>query len=304
MIIDGNAQSAHLILMSCIEFFEVGPISQPVVQVTVNSMKAVCADDYSGALSAACFFNYAAGYTPVVTQAIASTSDPLFAGDTLSIAGLGFGTNSSQISITLGNAPCTINTIEDHLINCTLEAGSAGSAFLQVLHLQRGLANVSSVPAFVIGFRVDSIPLLQDGIEGGALFTVLGSGFSTNAALNNVTIGGADCNVFLASPVSITCVVPPLSDRPQNFSRSNQTYGAQININDGVYIHPINFTYTWSLTPSITFAAPAMISAGRNTDFTVAVQWTELISPTAYYVGNSFLFFYRFQPIIYVCCNI
>lgn len=85
-------------------------------------------------------FTYDTALTPVVT----SVSPPsASSGDLVSISGSGFGRDTGAVSVSVDGAVCSINTVVDSSITCTLGAHSAGTFNILVNIYPNGFASGS-----------------------------------------------------------------------------------------------------------------------------------------------------------------
>ncbi len=254
------------------EFFEVGPVSKPTVQLFVNNLKAVCDSPDPANPAAPCFFMYNSSVTPNVTSVSSASSAPLFSGEAVTISGTNFGTDAIQISITFGTAPCEITAISDTSISCLLGAGTKGTHVVSLLHAQTGLAVVEpTTSSLTLGFKVTNIFPTAGGVMGGSLIVISGEGFSTNFSANDVRIGEADCEIVSATPSEISCIVPPYTISGAYAFEGNEhqvsgTFDASITIGLGGFTAGYPFVYDWSFTPAVTGASPALVSSGRTTE--------------------------------------
>jgi hypothetical protein len=85
---------------------------KPQVTVAVNGIPSRCAGD--------CTFEWVAGLAPAITSASPSSG---VAGNTLSVVGTGFGTDTAAIAVTIADVPCAVSSLTDTLIECTLGEG-------------------------------------------------------------------------------------------------------------------------------------------------------------------------------------
>ncbi len=286
------------------EFFEVGPVSKPTVQLFVNDLKAVCDSPDPSNPAASCYFMYNSSITPQISSITPSTAQPLFSRAQLAIVGLNFGTDAALISISVGDAPCVISSITDTSIDCTLGEGAAGTYNLTLLHTSLGLASSSGVAALELGFRVDTVGPLQGSVAGGSLLSITGAGFSRVPASNNVRVGEALCTVVTATPNSIACRVPPLTyqgsyafaNLPYNQDRmivmpNNDTIPLSLfaNVTFGSYSHSTQYQYDWALTPYISAVSPQQVSSGRTTTmgFDVVLPLAFTASSVKVSIGSS-----------------
>jgi hypothetical protein len=278
------------------EFFEVGPVSTPSVELFVNGMKAACKNPNPLQASAPCFFSYDNAQTLSVSDVnvvSGAVTDTLFSGAMVTLDGGNFGTNASLLQVTFGSAPCVITSVSAEQIACTLGAGTTGTYAAQVLHSQLGYAVVNaSASSLTIGFRVDSIQTLTDSMMGGSIMVIAGEGFSATPSANNVSIGEGLCAIVAATPSRLACQVPAYTVNSK-YAFVNSTHAASgtvsvaISIGIGSYQHGVDFVYDWGLTPTVLSASPSLVSAGRTTELVFGVSFASSLSAIVLANGAS-----------------
>ena len=171
-------------------------------------------------------YTYDTELTPSVFS-IVPDSGPVYGGTVLTIEGRAL---SNTISVTIGDAPCTIISQNDTDVVCNTTSHPPSSLPVMVTTSQ-GLARVESMGGSLSGdeesgdgsgdplvpsltqffFRyeleVNSIGPLQGSVLGGLVLTIGGRGF--HPSLTSVLIGGRQATVTSASETVVQCIAPP-----------------------------------------------------------------------------------------------
>eukprot|EP00756_Hemistasia_phaeocysticola_P017665 Hpha_TRINITY_DN15550_c6_g9::TRINITY_DN15550_c6_g9_i1::g.104534::m.104534 len=193
--------------------------------------------------------------------------------------------------VKVGGKPCAHEPLEivGGVVRCVLPALSAGPQVVDVRLGRYGYpSNLPSTGTWpisyefsVTGFRVlsetgvPSVVLGMSGsLQGGARLTLVGTGFSTTASQNTVTIGGVSATVSLATPTELSIVTPP---------GAAGTVGVQVSVAGCVgqgcsAPADLSYTYDATLTPTVSTvswegqseAAPNRIPASGG--FTLTIQ--------------------------------
>lgn len=287
-----------------------------VVEVYTNTasgdvIKAAC--DASGSAKAG-FFGLAKGserdcafyYSTNKTALINSMNVSRYgANDTAIIyfQGRGFmAGNSSNVTVTVFNATCSVMSMSDSFIYCSVPEVPAGvyKPTVYVPNLGYALyANLSD--HLVVTQQVFSYTQVGDSVSGGGNITITGRGFSyhsqvtiayTNSMNQMVQI---PCWNLTAAPAALKCTVPPLpvdavadlfpQSSSNNFNVMNTSETFEVLI-DGRSGSPPNYiSYNFASTPYITSSAPIEISFATSTvlNFTGSM----LTGVSSVYVGAS-----------------
>lgn len=211
-----------------------------------NNLEAKCSDPLLS-----CSIRYAQASTPTVTSV---TPDSVSGSSTmLTIVGTLFGTTSSGVTVTIGGAPCTVSSVTDTQIQCTVGTVPVGSQDVSVV--------VDGVGKATTAIKVQSEAVLTSispntgSTNGGTLVTIAGNGFVTNKT--TVTIGGNACDLKTVTSTSIECATPA------------GTGAATVAVvSNGVTYASLTYTYDSSATPTITSISPASGNPGQTLTIT------------------------------------
>lgn len=285
-----------------------------VVEVYTNTasgdvIKAAC--DGSGSAGAglvgyakgsevSCAFTYSTNKTALIT---AINVTRYAANDTTIVhfKGKGFTAgNSSRVAVMVLNETCTVTSISDSSIYCTVSEVPAGiyKPTVYVPNLGYALyANLSD--HLVITQEVFSFSQIGNSVSGGGNITIAGRGFSyhsqviisyTNNLNQKVQI---PCWNLTATPSKLKCTVPPLpadavsvlypKAGSNNFNVVNASEHFEVLI-DNTRGSPRNYiAYSYSSTPYITSLSPTEISFASST--TLNFTGTQLSGVSSVLVG-------------------
>ena len=123
--------------------------------------------------AALCEFEYAVASTPTVTSV---TPDSGEMGDTIVIAGTGFGTDGSAVDILIGDEFCAVVSVTDIEISCTVGATPAGTHQVYVTNQALGTAAAPGM-TFASTLTVTSIDQATGSYGGGHEIVIAGKGF-------------------------------------------------------------------------------------------------------------------------------
>lgn len=161
-------------------------------------------------------YSYDQEETPTVLS-LQPASGPVYGGTAITIEGRALFTT---LSVSLGDAPCTIVTKNSTHIQCTSTSHAPSLLPVQVVTLH-GLAvavvegsggmllPLSSSLLFRYTLEVTAVGPVQGSLLGGLLLTVSGRGF--HSTLTTVLIGGRRAEITFANDSIVQCVAPPPS---------------------------------------------------------------------------------------------
>ncbi|XP_076030840.1 fibrocystin-L-like [Oratosquilla oratoria] len=203
--------------------------------------------------------------TPTVTNVSASATETINglggiivrAGTELTLSGSGFGDQTCQTVVSVGEALCAVSASSETSITCTLDSQD-GLVSLQPQDLvvnvvNRGTATID-VPDYESQGRISIAPVItsfsptQGSLAGGTLITITGSGLVSADGVARVMLGSSPCNVLNVSDSEITCVSSPATEGDVNLVVAISAF----------LIPPISelssqiFTYSSSATPTVT----------------------------------------------------
>ncbi|VDH99664.1 Hypothetical predicted protein, partial [Mytilus galloprovincialis] len=217
--------------------------SNQLVEVKVGANGHVC--DAKCEVSPSCEITYALASTPEMTSVAPISFDGT--STSVTITGQGFGTDSSNVMVTIGGADCTVSVVTAQTVTCTITNVPVGSQPVVVLLKDIGLAtNINNIQITSQAI-ISSITPSEGSIHGGTMIDIAGNGFTNDTV---VTIDGATCQIRLVTLSSAKCTTPP---------HAAQT-GVAVNVMaNGVNYPTQTFDYTTAATPqvnSITFTKP------------------------------------------------
>lgn len=188
---------------------------------------------------------------------ISSVSPTSGSSGTLTLAGSGFGTDSSKVTVKVGSQVCSVQTTTDSQITCNLSAGSAG-VYPVVVNLTPS-GNSNNDKTFTFDLTISSLSQTQGSIGGSLSLAINGLGFSSNS---QVTICNNNCTVTASSVSSITCQVPQASTK-------NADSTCTLTVRENGQTATSTFDYLLSLTPTLTSASPLRGGTGGGTLITI-----------------------------------
>ncbi len=149
---------------------------------------------------------------PNITS-ISPVGRPLIGGGALTITGSGFTQFFGGPQVTLGGASCTApNVTSSSTMTCTIPAGVAGLADLQVTNPGNGIAELANAFEYLNNPLFTSVTPEFGHFLGGELLTITGSRFSNHTGNPMVSIGGANCSsVNFISTTTLECFAPALA---------------------------------------------------------------------------------------------
>ncbi|XP_078617867.1 fibrocystin-L-like isoform X2 [Branchiostoma floridae x Branchiostoma japonicum] len=204
-------------------------------------------------------FEYLEDQTPVVdsiSPAVGST------GATITLTGSKFGTDDSDIVVTIDNVGCSLSALTDTQIQCSVGSHSAGAYPVVVRSESKGYA-ISNV-TFTYQLRLDSVSPVEGSFGGGQVLTVTGAGF--DALMTKVTVCNRTCELQgQPDPSSLTCEVPSNPDS----SQSDKACPVEVSVNSESDEESSAFTYKGNLSPRVTNVSPSRGGTAGGTTVTI-----------------------------------
>ena len=218
-------------------------------------------------------------------------------GDVLTINGMQFGSNPSQIMVKIGAVICPVITANDSYITCTVGSNPVGRYDVTVGIIGVGLA--SGKGSFVYRLVTSSISPIAGSVGGGEAIHITGSGFNPFGPLDqigasqywnnftiqpNVTIavpqaqsilnssvalpmyvlvGQELCAISVATYTSITCYIRAFPHQP---GLANVT----VVVGDQQATAPVPFQFSFDHTPTVSQVQPAQGSVLGGTSVTIS----------------------------------
>ena len=139
-------------------------------------------------------FEYAARATPTLDAVVGQPGG--VAGDPIVLAGSGFGTLASAVSVGIGGAPCAVTHANETTVACALAARRErghvpGRRARRRARLRA--ARAAHDVNYTVALVIEGVAPLNGSRVGGTELTITGSGFARLGPMNNVTVGGVPC---------------------------------------------------------------------------------------------------------------
>ena len=206
--------------------------------------------------------------TPVITSITPSDGK---SGESITIQGTGFETDSSNNHIQIGKTACEVTSSTSTSITCTLLAKPAGTYPLMLNVVGKGYAAFDK--NFTYQLNIDSVTPNESGFGGGKVITIKGSGFSQGAMVNICGNPGEIVKEFVVTDTTIQCEVPP---KAQSSPGDDDQCELVVEIsnptnNPGMIKQtlPSAYTYKDDLTSTITAVTPARGGTGGGVTVTI-----------------------------------
>lgn len=205
-------------------------------------------------------FTQSLNFTPQVA-AVSNTITQPDGLTTFTIIGLKLYSALGNTSVSVSGSPCEVDasTSTEHTIQAACPNMTAGPQQLSVSVSDLGTAEIISGADLLINLALiaGSVDVSFDtvgSVLGGALYTISGTGFSADCALNNVTFLLNDGSELYGSPFLTTCgysevrgFLPPLA-RPSQVSF--HVSGVVVTVSGSqAALEGFNYTYSPSKTP-------------------------------------------------------
>ncbi|KAI8520672.1 Fibrocystin-L [Branchiostoma belcheri] len=158
-----------------------------------------------------CGYTYAVSATPTVTAV--EPTQVSGAVNELRINGTLFGTEASNVTISVGSEECVITHIEDDFILCDLAAVQVGNNAFE-LHID-GKGNADSSVSTIESLAViDSFTPTNGSTQGGMTLTITGNGFVDGDT--TIMFGSLVCPITEISLLQVKCTVPAHAEGLEN----------------------------------------------------------------------------------------
>ncbi|XP_056378584.1 fibrocystin-L-like [Hyla sarda] len=203
-------------------------------------------------------FSYSESETPAVTSVLPNRGIP---GTTITLTGSSFGLDASKLTVTIGNATCSVTLVSDSELNCTT-GQYWGGTFPVTLQNEKGLARSSA--RFTYELSMTGVSPNEGSFGGGLTLTISGSGFDSQQS--KVFVCNSECKVIQQrSDTSFLYCEVPRNDT-NTFSQS-----CNVMVANGDYSVQINdsFTYSSALTPVIYDVTPKRGGTAGGTRLTI-----------------------------------
>ena len=189
----------------------------------------------------------------------------------LKITGSGFGTETCQNEVMIGESSCTVLTSSETEVSCSVDSASITSlamlpVSMNILNSGKAVKSLASDTAgslFVMP-RIDSVTPLSGSWAGGSILKLTGYGLKPEDEIVTVNFGESPyqkgCKILEISSTEISCQVPDYKD-----SRVSSTKSVSVEIYlSGEMIKPdidesitMEYTFDDGLTPSSSAVTPS-----------------------------------------------
>jgi len=184
-------------------------------------------------------FTFSDQFTPLLSSVNPSSIN---ASTTLLITGTLFGTNASQVSVSIGPETCQVTSLTDTALYCHIQGLPVGNHTLSVNIL--GLGKALGTLFVTSSLNVQALHPTLGSIYGGAWVTVTGNGFTPDTT---VFFGDYVCMDVHTSSSEVFC-------RTSNSATADVSLGIRLSSNGEMFSSSIGFTYSSSVTPVISAA--------------------------------------------------
>ena len=181
---DGESFTTSEVLGLSSEFFQAIRTDAPVIDVSVNNIRAAC-DPNAGN---GCSFAYESASTPYIDAIEPAES---VSGVTLiTVTGTGFSPRPYQNEVSFGGSPCVVSRSNNTYIECTVPVaeGTAGTFKPTVKVFNKGFALNPRALEHKILMVIDSISPSTGSLYGGVTLTLTGSGFAKFGLHNQIKL--------------------------------------------------------------------------------------------------------------------
>lgn len=208
-------------------------------------------------------YAYRTFITPYVTSVSPSRGK---GGQTITISGSGFSTNTANIHVTIANSSCSVVTSSETRLTCVLGNRPAGIYDI-ILHVKgKGFAAYPTAKplTFLYEISLASISPNDCGLGGGRVVSVKGHGFDSSTT---VKICDNICTTISSSLSDISCEVPAytgLAGNPEIPCPVSLTGKGEMTSS-----RPGLFTYRESLTSRITSVSPTRGGTGGGVQLNI-----------------------------------
>ncbi|KAL3885610.1 hypothetical protein ACJMK2_025660 [Sinanodonta woodiana] len=222
------------------------PHTCPQALAFINNIPNKCTGD--------CGFQWKSEVTPTVS-AISPASGTL--GTVVTITGTGFNdTAASNNYVLIGDTECTVTNARNTSITCTVGNGLIGRHKVVVTVSGKGRARHPLEGDVVFNYtaEISDMSPTSGSMGGGTSLTLSGYGFPNDAV---VTVGTKACIIMSVNSTQIVCLTPA--------SATVQTVSVTVS-KDGITLtSPSSFTYSSSLTTTITSVTPSTVGVQNGT---------------------------------------
>ncbi len=229
-------------------------------------------------------YTYDLAKTPLITTVDGGMD--ILPGELIMISGEGFGSDISEVEIqvvpvgqefdfssTDAADMCTVNTVSDNTIDCTVPSQPAGTYTLRVHVSELGLALGDATINYLLA--ISSFSPSLSGYGGGITLTVTGEGFPQSADTISVTVCENECSIMTSTLTELECVLSPhYSDIPLD---DTTNCSVKVTYEGLEVLAQQNFQFLADRTPTIDSISPA--TGGTAGGTIVTITGTGLLPP-------------------------
>ncbi|KAK3879633.1 hypothetical protein Pcinc_015818 [Petrolisthes cinctipes] len=236
------------------------PITPDFVTAYTDQSKVVVrVNGYTAACEGQCDISFDDSNLPTLTSVNGNTGAEGL--HTLTVTGSGFtATDTADYTVTVGGKDCTVTSVTATQVVCTVVL-TAGS--YQVGVSMQPYGSATTTLTYNVNLSVTSVSPTTGGTGGYYELTVAGQGFLDLADMTSqdeVTVGGAVCQVVASMYSEVKCIVPP---------GTSGTVSVSVEYNGKTATLSNAFTYDSSLSASLTSVSPTSLSALGGEELTI-----------------------------------
>lgn len=204
----GNSISDHNVLVGAVECAVMTVVPSEIVCKTGAHNGGtvdivVSAHGVSATLSQMYTYDTALG---AVITGFRPTTGAVYGGTLLTITGTGFPDVLSELTVTVGDNDCPLNSATATEITCTLPRNPPEQAKVVLDTQQNGRASHNgSEVSYSYVLTVTNVSPKRGSLNGGTDVTITGEGFHSNTSRNAVVLGETPCVVFESTASEIKC---------------------------------------------------------------------------------------------------
>ncbi|KAK3107254.1 hypothetical protein FSP39_010348 [Pinctada imbricata] len=169
----------------------------------------VSVNQYSTQLTKSAGFTYDNSVTASISSASRSTAS-VSGGETLTLTGTSFGTQSTDTKLEIGTQAATITSYTDTQVVATLPSQATGTYPVKLTVGAAGYALYSGSGNLEIEYKlkVTNMYPRSGSLYGGTVLTVIGEGFGTTASVLSPTVGSHACDIIgTVTDTQFTCQI-------------------------------------------------------------------------------------------------
>lgn len=187
-------------------------------------------------------------------------------GQTVTIYGSGFSTDTADMHVTIANSSCGVVTSSETSLTCVLDDRPAGIYSIILHEKGKGLSAYPTSKAVTFAYEISlsSVSPNDCGLGGGRVVSVKGHGFDSSTT---VKICDVVCATINSSLNEIYCEVPAYTGQTGNPDIACAM--SVVGRDEVTSSRPGLFTYRESLTSRITSVSPSRGGTGGGVQLTI-----------------------------------